>query len=98
MQNRAMLPAFNPSEDSKMKPCFKRSLLFCLPSLALILCLAGMSVAQTSLATGRLDGTVYDKTGAAVAGATTTVRNEATGVTFSQTSDENGRFTFLNLE
>jgi hypothetical protein len=57
-----------------------------------------MSVAQTSLATGRLDGTVYDKTGAAVAGATATVRNEATGVTFSQSSDENGRFTFLNLE
>ncbi len=59
---------------------------------------AGSLWAQTSLATGRLEGTVYDKTGAAVAAAAATLRNQATGVTFSQSSDASGHFTFLNLD
>jgi hypothetical protein len=45
-----------------------------------------------------LDGTVFDKTGAPIPGATANLRNQGTGVNFSQSSDESGRFTFLNLE
>lgn len=81
-----------------MTPLITRPLVICLLLLSLCACLSGMSLAQTSLATGRLDGTVYDKTGAAIPSASATVRNEATGVSFTQTSDDNGRFSFLNLE
>jgi Carboxypeptidase regulatory-like domain/TonB dependent receptor-like, beta-barrel len=81
-----------------MTPQIKRPLVLLLFLSALCACLSGMSLAQTSLATGRLDGTVYDKTGAAIPSASATVRNEATGVSFTQTSDDNGRFSFLNLE
>ena len=81
-----------------MAPVIKRPLVICLFLSAFCICLSGISLAQTSLATGRLDGTVYDKTGAAIPSATATVRNEATGVSFTQTSDDNGRFSFLNLE
>jgi Carboxypeptidase regulatory-like domain/TonB dependent receptor/TonB-dependent Receptor Plug Domain len=81
-----------------MTPLSKRSFYSWLLLAALSVSLARLAGAQTSLATGRLEGTVYDTTGAAVPAAAATVRNEATGVTFRQTSDDGGRFTFLNLD
>src|SRR5581483_11980993 len=59
---------------------------------------SGFLQAQTSLATGRVDGTVYDNTRAAISRATATLRNDSTGVTFHQTTDDGGHFTFLNLD
>ncbi|HXG67612.1 MAG TPA: carboxypeptidase regulatory-like domain-containing protein [Blastocatellia bacterium] len=53
--------------------------------------------AFTQTATGTLTGTVKDPTGAVIAGAQVTVRNEATGETRSATTDGEGRFEVKNL-
>ena len=54
--------------------------------------------AQSASAAGRLEGTVTDSTGAAVAGAEITVRNQNTGVSATQQSGAEGDFTFLYLD
>src|SRR4051812_18913340 len=58
-----------------------------------VFALAGPALfAQVS--TSRLTGTVQDSTGAVVAGALVTLRNEATGATRTVNSSENGSYTF----
>src|SRR5712691_1028324 len=47
---------------------------------------------QSGLGSGRIEGTVTDESGATVAGATITARNDATGLATVQTSDPNGHF------
>src|SRR5712691_13269197 len=47
---------------------------------------------QSGLGSGRIEGTVTDESGATVAGATITTRNDATGLATVQTSDPNGHF------
>ncbi len=47
--------------------------------------------------TGGLQGTVKDPSGAAVAGAHVTVRNEETGASQSATTDANGNYRFYNV-
>ena len=47
--------------------------------------------------TGNLKGTVVDPNGAALAGASVTVKNEATGIEVTSTSNSEGAFTFTNL-
>lgn len=62
-----------------------------------LLVLPNIAHAQ-SLTTGAVAGTVTDPSGAAVQGATVTLRNDATGVTTTVTSNGTGayRFSFLN--
>jgi hypothetical protein len=48
--------------------------------------IAGLALAQTS--TSRITGTVSDAIGALVPGAMVTAKNEATGVTYMQTTTE----------
>jgi Carboxypeptidase regulatory-like domain/TonB dependent receptor len=64
---------------------------------ALLLVLPSIARAQ-SLTTGAVSGTVTDPSGAAIQGATVTLKNNATGVTSTGTSNNTGayRFSFLN--
>src|SRR5262245_50928984 len=57
-----------------------------------VLCADCALFAQVS--TSRLTGTVQDVSGAVVAGATVTLRNEGTGALRTANSAENGSFTF----
>ena len=67
--------------------------------LAIILMLSSTVVhAQSASATGRLEGTVTDSTGAAVPAADITVRNQNTGISAKLQSSTEGDFTFLYLE
>src|ERR1700730_11343026 len=53
--------------------------------------------AQAGAGTGRVEGTVTDSSGAVVAGAQVTARGEATNITASVTSEDDGHFIFLYL-
>ena len=55
-------------------------------------------LAQSSAGTGRIDGTVYDPSGAAVPSASVAAVNEATGLNTEQKSDSTGHFLFLDLQ
>src|SRR5258708_3461435 len=67
--------------------------------LALILMLSSIAVhAQSASATGRLEGTVTDSSGAAVPTADITVRNQNTGISATLQSNTEGEFTFLYLD
>ena len=75
-----------------------------LPSLGhLALCLliffssAPPAPAQTQITTGVIQGTVQDEAGAVVPGASVEVRNVETNLTKTLTTDEDGRFVFLQL-
>src|SRR5262245_14240142 len=59
------------------------------------LLIAGVALAQT--ATSRIAGTVTDASGALVPGAMVTAKNEATGVTYTQTTTEAGLYGFPSL-
>ena len=80
---------------------------FCtsIPFPAVIICLIGTLFlspvavrAQSASATGRLEGTVIDSTGAAVVAAEITVRNQDTGISATVQSGLDGEFTFLYLQ
>ncbi len=68
-------------------------------TLALVACtwlvLAPAVGAQTLY--GTLTGSVVDKTGAAIPGATVTATNEGTGLTVDTVSDAEGAYTIRNL-
>ena len=53
--------------------------------------------AQSSSASGRLDGYVTDPSGRAVAGVVVSAHNSATGEASSQETDDRGYFLFLYL-
>ena len=72
-------------------PKFFRSTLCAL----ILFALAAAAAAQTSAS--RITGTVADTTGAVVPGATVTARNEATGVTQTQSTTNAGLFAFTDL-
>jgi hypothetical protein len=74
-----------------MSQHISRALCLC----ALFVLAAGSLCAQT--ATSRITGTVTDSTGAVVAGATVTAKNEATGVTQTQVTTEAGLYSFSSL-
>src|SRR5206468_9363237 len=63
--------------------------------LTIFLLIAGLVLAQT--ATSRITGTVNDASGALVPGAMVIARNEATGVTYTQTTTEAGLYGFSSL-
>src|SRR5437764_550210 len=53
--------------------------------------------AQTQITTGVIQGSVVDPSGAVVAGASVEARNPDTNFTRTLTTDNNGRFVFLEL-
>jgi outer membrane receptor for ferrienterochelin and colicin len=53
--------------------------------------------AQSQITTGVVQGSVSDPNGAVVPGATVEVRNVDTNLTLNRSTDEDGRFTFLQL-
>lgn len=72
-----------------------------LSSCVLMIVLSGALLLPNQLVAQATDasivGRVHDEAGAPVAGATVSVRNEATGYTSQRASDGQGRFTFLQL-
>jgi hypothetical protein len=73
---------------------------FCkLAALLLLFALASMTaLAQSQSTTGSVQGTLVDEAGAVIAGATVEVKNLDNGSVKSLTSDEGGRFVFLQLQ
>jgi len=67
-------------------------------SAALFPVLAKNAHAQSASATGRLEGTVTDPTGAAVPDAEISVRNQNTGIATTIQSSADGEFTALYLD
>jgi hypothetical protein len=67
--------------------------------LAVVVFIATLCGGQKALGqtTGSFSGTVTDKTGSAVAGATVTVTSEATGVVRTTTTDDTGHYTITLL-
>src|SRR5213083_983481 len=63
--------------------------------LTIFLLITAVALAQT--ATSRITGTVSDASGALVPGAMVTARNEATGVSYTQTTTEAGLYGFPSL-
>src|SRR3989440_2366860 len=81
------------SISPRRRPMFKPIRLLISFSVLLVMCLA--VVAQTG--SSNITGTVRDTNGAVVAGATVTAKNEATGVTSTQTTTESGLYSFASL-
>jgi hypothetical protein len=78
---------------------FFSGLVLLFTMLTMILMLSPAAVhAQSASATGRLEGTVTDSTGAAVPGAVITVRNQNTGVTATLQAGAEGDFMFLYFD
>jgi outer membrane receptor for ferrienterochelin and colicin len=65
--------------------------------LLLVFAFAVRASAQTQITTGVIQGTVQDEHGATVPGTSVEVKNSDTNLTKSLTTDENGRFVFLQL-
>src|SRR5437879_8522024 len=66
-----------------------------LTTLTLFLVCAVAAIAQTG--TSNITGSVRDVNGAVVPGATVTAKNEATGVTSTQTTNDSGLYAFSSL-
>ncbi|MDQ6760543.1 MAG: carboxypeptidase-like regulatory domain-containing protein, partial [Acidobacteriota bacterium] len=64
-------------------------------TLILLFCACLMAFSQVS--TSEITGTVRDSTGAVVPGAQVTARNEATGITYRQTTTNSGLYAFAAL-
>jgi Carboxypeptidase regulatory-like domain/TonB dependent receptor len=64
--------------------------------LSLLLMPAVLAYGQS--ATGAINGTVTDSTGAVVAGVTLTLTNQATGIESSTVSNARGFYTFINVQ
>lgn len=62
-----------------------------------ILLVPGVMKAQT-IVTGGVNGTVTDPSGAVIAGATITIKNDSTGLTQTATTGANGQFRFTLLK
>ena len=74
------------------------SVLFTLLLTAGLLLFSTHTYAQSAAATGRLEGTVTDPSGATVGDAEVTVRNQNTGVSTTVRSTAEGEFTLLYLD
>jgi len=79
----------------KQEPNLRSALLFAIATLALAACLAPSSRAQSYR--GSIRGQIQDATGAAIAGATVTAKNVATGATRSAPTVEDGGYVIPEL-
>lgn len=70
----------------------KKTLFSALVSVALSLCLSGIALSQGT--TSRITGLVTDTSGAAVAGATVSIRREGTGAALTTQTADNGSYVF----
>lgn len=70
---------------------------FCFLTLILVVCLLPATVLGQTATTTSISGQVADAQGAAVAGATVTLRDTATNQERTATTNEEGRYTFTNL-
>src|ERR1700730_1933741 len=82
-----------------MKPQFRNLLVTCvrvgrvfLYSIVAVLCTTLLVAGQSGLGTGRVEGTVVDRSDAAIADASVTALNMATHVSTVQKSDSTGHF------
>ncbi|HEV7892060.1 MAG TPA: TonB-dependent receptor [Pyrinomonadaceae bacterium] len=66
-------------------------------SFLLVFAFAFTTSAQTQITTGVIQGTVQDEAGATMPGASVEVKNVDTNLTKTLTTDDNGRFVFLQL-
>src|ERR1700682_1281694 len=76
--------------------CVRVGLVF-LCSIVAVLCTTSLVAGQSGLGTGRVEGTVLDRSGAAVADASVTALNLAKDVSTVQKSDSTGHFLFPYL-
>src|SRR5437870_3456902 len=67
-------------------------------TVALLLAIATASIVFAQSATGEVNGTVTDPTGAAVPGAVVKLINQATKIENQATTNESGYFTFVNVQ
>jgi len=63
----------------------------------LVVAFAASAYAQTQITTGVIQGNVQDEAGAFVPGSTVEVKNVDTNLTKTLTTDDDGRFVFLQL-
>src|ERR1051326_5234406 len=82
---------FTPEENDMSFKAVKTILMTAVLALVSMLFLSGSVSAQVN-ATGSLSGTVKDKTGAVVSGATVTATNKSTGLTRSATTGDDGNY------
>ncbi len=73
----------------------KRAIFGFIPALALLLFFVNLAVGQTN--EGQMAGNVVDTTGAQVANAKITAKNEATGSTYNTVSTSNGSYRFPSI-
>lgn len=74
----------------------QRAILSCVPVVAVLLLFANLAVAQTNQ--GQLAGNVTDSTGAQVANAKVSAKNEATGSTYNVVSTSAGSYRFPSID
>ena len=65
--------------------------------LLILIAVASISRAQTQITTGTIQGTVSDVNGAAIPGASVEVKNKETNFSRTASTDDEGRFTVLQL-
>jgi hypothetical protein len=76
----------------------KRTAGLCVRGFVLWLLLSCGAFGQTQITTGVIQGTVVDQSGGVVPGANAEVKNIDTNLTKNVTTDEDGRFSFLQLQ
>ena len=80
------------------KTAFPARHLWLVALCALVIALSPQQNRAQIGGTGTIEGTVSDSTGAVVAGATITARNEATGVEMVRTTNKDGRYNLAPLD
>ena len=73
------------------------SILQVLFAVALVFCSAQLVFAQGGLGNAQLNGTVTDPSGSAIVGASITLKNTATGITYNATSNDRGFYAVANV-
>ena len=65
--------------------------------IAIVFCGATLLFAQGGIGNAQLDGTITDPSGSAIVGASITLKNTATGVTYNATSNDRGFYAVANV-